>query len=196
MELFLVIAQGAGLAAACGLRPFLPVLVAGALASLPRGVDFDGTSYAFLEAPAFLALAAFGLVGLILFERRRRGPAVGAGLAAAAIGGLGMGLGGLEFAGSLADEGHVWWPGLAGGLACASLAQAAARRVFGRASARLDDEARVALVVYLEAAALVLAAAAVLVPPVSLLVLAALAWMLLRGRGAARRKYAGLRVLR
>ncbi len=34
--IFFYIGLGAGLAAACGLRPFLPVLLAGALASAER----------------------------------------------------------------------------------------------------------------------------------------------------------------
>ena len=51
MKLALDILQGLGLASATGLRPFLPALLAGALASGDLGLDFDGTQFAFLESP-------------------------------------------------------------------------------------------------------------------------------------------------
>ena len=51
MKLALDILQGLGLASATGLRPFLPALLAGALASGDVGLDFDGTAFAFLESP-------------------------------------------------------------------------------------------------------------------------------------------------
>ena len=49
MDFLLDLLQGAGIAAAIGIRPFLPVLLAGALASADLGIDFDGTDFAFLE---------------------------------------------------------------------------------------------------------------------------------------------------
>lgn len=196
MELFLVIAQGIGLAAACGIRPFLPALLAGALASVDRGLDFDGSAFAFLEGMPFLVALGLGLAALTVVERRRRAPVLGAGPLAAAVAGVALGIGALEFAGSLADEGQSPWPGLAAGLGCAAVAQAAARRFFGRVSARLDPDARSALVVYLEGLSLLVAAAAVLLPPLSLLALVALLVVLVRGRRAEGQKYAGLRVLR
>lgn len=196
MELFLVIAQGIGLAAACGIRPFLPALLAGALASLDRGVDFGGTAFAFLERMPFLVAVALALIALTVLERRRRGPGLQVGALAAAVAGVAIGVGALEFGGSLADEGHPPWAGLAGGLACAALAQAAARQFFGRVSARLDPDARSALVVYLEGLSLLLAAAAVLLPPLSLLALVVFVVVLVRGRRREGQKYAGLRVLR
>ncbi len=55
MSLFLDIGTGAGLAGATGVRPFLPPLLAGALARGDVGIDFDGTDWSFLESPAFLA---------------------------------------------------------------------------------------------------------------------------------------------
>ena len=192
MKLILDILQGAGVSAAAGIRPFLPALAAGALASADLGVDFDRTDYSFLEAPGFLLALAAGLALSILFSRR----VADDDRLAAALGGIGLGLGALEFAGTLADHGYASWPGLAGGLACAALAQAAARDLFVRVRSRLDASARAALPVYFDAAGLALVVLSVLVPPVSILALGFLAWLLAGGRRKAGQKYAGLRILR
>jgi hypothetical protein len=50
--------------------------------------------------------------------------------------------------------------------------------------------------VYAEGAAVTSAGASVLFPPLAILVLAALAWLLAGGRRRAGEKYAGLRILR
>ena len=50
MDLLLDLLQGVGIAAAVGIRPFLPVLLVGALASADLGLDFDGTDFSFLES--------------------------------------------------------------------------------------------------------------------------------------------------
>jgi hypothetical protein len=192
MKLILDILQGAGVSAAAGIRPFLPALAAGALASADLGVDFDRTDYSFLEAPGFLLALAAGLALSILFSRR----VADDDRLAAALGGIGLGLGALEFAGTLADHGYASWPGLAGGLACAALAQAAARDLFVRVRSRLDASARAALPVYFDASGLALVVLSVLVPPVSILALGFLAWLLAGGRRKAGQKYAGLRILR
>ncbi len=56
--LFFYIGLGLGLAVACGLRPFLPVLLAGALGSAGAlGVDFPAGSYHFLESSWWLLVA-------------------------------------------------------------------------------------------------------------------------------------------
>jgi hypothetical protein len=109
---------------------------------------------------------------------------------------LGVVLGALLFAGSLAEGGEEAWPGLIAGAACAGLAVAALGPLLERARRRLDRGAAVLLVVYAEGLALALAAIAVLLPPLSFLALAGFVLLLLGGRRRGGRKYAGLRILR
>jgi len=196
MDFILDLLQGAGLAAAIGIRPFLPVLLAGALASADLGLDFDGTDFAFLEGWPFLLGVLVLVAGLDLVGRRAgrdaadRGPLLAVALAVA------LALGGLEAAGSVADRSAEWWAGLIAGLACAALAFQAARSLFARVRRRLDDQAAAALPVYAEGAALAAAGASILFPPLALVVIAGLAWLLSGGRRRAGEKYAGLRILR
>lgn len=196
MELILAICQGIGLALAAGIRPFLPALVAGAAASANFLVNFDGTDYEFLEVPAFLLAVTLLLVVVVVLERRLGEERVERGRIGAALAGISLGLGALLFAGSLADEGYVSWPGVLAGLACAALANAATRALFHRTRTRLDDEARAALPVYANGVALLLAALSLLLPPVGLVGLGFLAWLLFGGRRREGEKYAGLRILR
>ena len=194
MDFVLDLLQGAGIAAAIGIRPFLPVLLAGALASANLGLDFDGTSFAFLESWPFL-LGVLVLVALADFAIRRgaapeTGPLVMALLAVTVV------LGALQGAGSLADHDEPIVPGIVAGAAAAVLGFYAARSLFGRVRQRLDPEAQGALPVYGEGAALLAAGASILFPPLAILVIAALAWLLAGGRRRAGEKYAGLRILR
>src|ERR1041384_5908304 len=71
MDFLLDLLQGAGIAAAVGIRPFLPVLLVGALASADLGIDFNGTPFAFMEEWPFL-LAVLILVMLLELVARRR----------------------------------------------------------------------------------------------------------------------------
>ena len=82
------------------------------------------------------------------------------------------------------------------GLAAAWVSGAAVRDLFGRASARLDAEARSHLPVYAEGAAIVLAALSIVAPPVALVALGFFIWLLVGGRRRKGEKYAGLRSLR
>lgn len=196
MDLALAIAQGIGLALACGIRPFLPALLAGALASADLGVNFGGTDFVFLERSWFLLAVVVLLVVVVALERRRGPAAIAAGPIGAALAGIALGLGALLCAGSMADVSGTWWPGIPIGLACAAVGQATARGVLAGAGERLDAAARAALPVYADGASLVLAALAVAVPPLSLAALVLCLWLLLRRRRRAGEKYAGLRVLR
>jgi hypothetical protein len=185
--------QGAGLAAAIGIRPFLPVLLAGALASADIGLDFDGTSFAPLESWPFL-LAVLVLVIAVDFAMRR-----GVGerrQVAAALGATAVALGALEAAGSLADHDHPILPGLVVGAAAAALGFLAARSLFTRVARRLDAEAAGALPLYAEGSALAAAGLSILFPPLAVLIIAGLAWLLAGGRRREGEKYAGLRILR
>ncbi len=205
--LFFYIGLGVGLAAACGVRPFLPVLLAGALGSAGAlGVSFPAGHFHFLQSDWWLLLVALALVlayaaQLLLGLAPTIDPAgPGARRAdplAATIAGLAYGTGALLFAGTLAAHGDAWWPGLLGGLAAVAIAQRAVGPVIARARARLADRAaREALTLYLDAAALVLSALVALLHPLGYVVLALLAWMALGARARAGEKYAGLRILR
>ncbi|MDQ6750944.1 MAG: DUF4126 family protein [Actinomycetota bacterium] len=197
MDLAFAIAQGIGLAVACGVRPFLPALLAGAVATANLfWIDFDHTDYAFLEQPAFLLAVLVGVVLVVLVERRRRTAAFEPGPLGAAVAGIGIGIGALLFAGSLADAGEIAWPGLLGGLACAAVGQIAARGIFTGAAARLDSSARAALPAYADGTSLLLAAAAILLPPLSIVTLGFAVWIIVRRRRRSGEKFAGLRVLR
>jgi hypothetical protein len=191
MKLLIDILQGTGLAAAAGLRPFLPTLVAGAFATADVGVDYDGTAFSFLESPVFLLAVAVVMVVTFALRGRLETPA-----ATAALQGVAIGLGALLFAATLDDRNAVWWPGLIGGLLVAALAAAAVRDLFGRVRSRLDREAAAALPIYAEGVAVVLAALAILIPPVSVIAVGFLIWLLAGGRRREGEKYAGLRILR
>jgi hypothetical protein len=195
MDVFLVICQGIGLATAAGVRPFLPALLAGALAGADSGLDFDGTDFSFLEQPVWLIGVLAVLAAVVGYERRRPDAFEG-GTLGAALAGMSIGVGALLFGGSLADEGHPAWAGVVAGIPCAALANASARNFFARAGRRLDSDVRSALAVYKDGSSLGFAGLAILVPPVSLVVLAGLAVLLLRGRQRDDEKYAGLRSLR
>jgi hypothetical protein len=192
VRLLIDILQGAGLAGAAGIRPFLPALVAGALASADLGIDFGGTPFAFLESPGWL-LAVVVAVILVAAAQRRGVPEA---RLESALAGIGIGLGALLCAGALADRHDVWWPGLLAGGLSAALAGAAVRSVISRTRARLDAEARAALPLYAEGSATVLALLAVVAAPITVAALAFFAFLLRGARRRAGEKYAGLRILR
>jgi hypothetical protein len=192
MSVFLDTTTGMGLAGATGVRPYLPPLLAGVLARGDTGIDFEGTDWSFLESTGFLA-AVVG-IGVIAYlaersEANRRAVELLSGV-------VGVVLGAMLFAGALADGGSESWPGLVGGVICAALGWRAVGGLVERARGRLEGGAAALLTAYADAAALVLAAIAVFVPPLSILAILAFVVLLAGGRRREGEKYAGLRVLR
>jgi len=198
MHLVFYIGLGAGLAIAAGIRPFLPALLAGALASgHALGVHFNHHGYSFLQSGAWLLavtvafVASYALQIAVGPERFATGP-IGAAFA-----GLGIGIAALLFGATLADHGYAAWPGVVAGAACATLAEASLRPVVTRARARLPDAtSRHALTVYLDATSLLVAGLVALLHPLGYVAVVLAAWLLLAGRRRAGEKYAGLRILR
>ncbi len=196
MHLVFDIFQGIGVAAAVGIRPFLPALATGALAAGDVEIHFNGTGYSFLQGAAFLLIVALAAIILALVERRlpteRLERAPGA-LVLAAISAV---LGALLFAGSLARGHYAAWPGLIGGVVCALIAVAATVPLLVRVRARLDQATAGSVPVYAEGAALLVAILSVLAPPVGPIVLVFLLWLLVANRKRDQQKFAGLRILR
>ena len=87
MRYLLDMLQAAGLGSATGIRPFLPALVAGALGRADAGVDFEGTSFSFLESPVFLAALVVAVVLTVVLARTRPDDAT----IASALSGIGVG---------------------------------------------------------------------------------------------------------
>jgi uncharacterized membrane protein len=197
------IGQGAGTAGASGVRPFLPALLAGALARGDSGIDFSGTDYSFLESEWFLLVVLLLAVAAYALNRRprtadggRRGVLVERATAV-----VGLVLGALLFAGSLAAGDETSWWGLIAGAACAALGYLAIATLFARARARLSNQngaggAESLIDVYAEGIALALAALAIFVEPVGYVALVVFAFLLVRSRGEGAQKYGGLRILR
>jgi hypothetical protein len=191
VSVFLDTTTGMGLAGATGVRPYLPPLLAGALARGDIGIDFDGTDWRFLESTGFLlGVLAVGVIAYLL-ERSEAGRAV-----EVFSGVLGIVLGALLFAGALADGGTDAWIGLIAGPICAFLGWQAVGGLVERARRRLEGGAAALMTAYADGAALLLAGLAVFLPPVSILAIAAFVLLLVRGREREGEKYAGLRILR
>lgn len=205
MHLAFDIFQGIGIAAAVGIRPFLPALAVGALAAGKVEIHFDHTDFSFLQSAPFLLAMALGAIALAMLERRvrstgaeRPGPrrGWGSGPLELTLGALALALGALLFGGSLCRGHYAIWPGAIGGVICAGLAVVATRPLLERVRSRLTGGAEATLPLYAETAALLTAVLSVLAPPLGLVALALLIWLLISGRRRGEQKYAGLRILR
>ena len=194
MDLFLAISQGIGTSLAAGVRAFLVPLLVGTLARANVGVDFEGTEYEFLESVVWLAILLSLIVGAWLIERSDIpvAPATWA-ISGAAIGGV-------LFAGSLAERDYMSEPGLFAGALAALVGFAAARVFLGgaqeRLSARGEGDAGTTLGMIADAAVLAVTILAVLVEPSTYLAVGFCVWVLVVRRRRAGQKYEGLRILR
>ena len=196
MHLAFDIFQGMGIAAAVGIRPFLPSVVVGALAAGDVEIHFKHTDYSFLQGTVFLLVLVVLVILLALGERRVTEKAPSQRPLAIVLALASLALGALFFAGSLARGHYAAWPGLIGGVICAAIGVAATVPLLARVRARLDAEAASAVPLVAEAAAVALAVLSVLAPPVGLIGVVLLLWLLVASRRRADQKYAGLRILR
>lgn len=202
---FFDIGLGLGLAAACGLRPFLPALAAGALGSAGAlDVTFAHGSFHFLQAGWWLLAVTVALVLSYVVQllgrqdpiahlrwRSRESPL------AAVIVGLSYGVGIALFSGALGRHVELWWLRAIVAVAVVAVGMRAVYPLIAGARSRLSDRAaREALTVYLDAASLAVAALVCLLHPLGYVAVAVLAWFAWRRRARAGEKYAGLRILR
>jgi hypothetical protein len=188
--------QGMGIAAAVGIRPFLPALAVGALAAGGVEIHFHGTDFSFLQSAPFLIAMGVAAAALLAVERRGGERAAGTRPVLVILAVCGLALGALLFAGSLARGHYASWPGLIGGVICAALATAATVPLLLRVGSRLGGPDAAALPLYAEGAAVLAGVLSIVAPPVGVIVLLLLVWLVIAGRRRAGQKYAGLRILR
>jgi hypothetical protein len=215
--IFFYIGLGVGLAVASGLRPFLPLLLAGLLArGKALGLTFATGEFHFLQAWWWLITVAvlFALsyalqiqLGLsptldeppsrsAIGTTGARHPAPARQPFAAALAGMACGAGAVLFAGTLAAHRDASWPGIIGGVFAAALAAGAVGPLIARARRRLPDKAsRDALTLYLDGTALLVAALVCAVYPLGYVALILFALLWFRGRARGGERYAGLRIL-
>jgi predicted secreted protein len=199
MSLAFDIGQGAGLAGATGVRPFLPPILVGAMARADIGVNFDNTTFDWVESTGFLAVVLALAVLAYAVDRRTppapraegRPPPMQATMAV-----LAMALGAVLFGASLAEDGQTEWPGVIAGMLVAFLGYAAVATLFARARSRLEGGAAALLNVYADGLSIAIAALSILFPPLGFVVLAGLLVLLVRAGRAGGQKYEGLRILR
>jgi cell division protein FtsW (lipid II flippase) len=195
MHLVFDIFQGIGVAAAVGIRPFLPGLVAGALAAGDVELSFDHTHFHFLAQPLFLLIMVVAIVILGVVERRLAGRGQSRVLTAV-LTVCALAIGALFCGGAVARSHHSEWIGVGAGIVCAAVGIAATQPLLARVRGRLDAEAGPILPLLTDAAAALAAALSIVAPPLGVILVAALVWLLIVGRGATEQKYAGLRILR
>ena len=131
---FFYIGLGLGLAAACGLRPYLPRCWPACSASAGAlGVAFTGPAFHFLQAGWWLIAVALVLATPTCCSLRLGPGALPGRSSQPAIVAQALAVGALLFAGTLAAHGDAWWPGLIGGFLAAGLALRASGPVILRA---------------------------------------------------------------
>ena len=187
MDFVLDLLQGIGIAAGIGLELPLAALLTIVLARGDLGIDFDGTDFSFLESPATAAVL-FAVVAL-QFVARRQGREPSHWIFPAVVGAI-------FAAGSLADRGHSIIPGLVLGAAAGALGYLAAKALFERVRRRLDADAAKMLPVYSAVGALLAAGLSILAPPIAVLIVVGLGFLMFGGKRREGEKYAGLRILR
>ncbi len=190
------ILQAIGLGLAFGLRPALAPLVVAICAAANLSVDFDGTTFAFLEdTPFLIALGVFAVGALADVVRVTRGqevrPYAGVWLV------ISVGLAAVFGAGSVNEHSDAWYLGAVVGALAALLAWAALTPLLAGARARLagEAEASVILPVAAELVAVLTAFLSLLFPPLAVVALIAVLVLLVRGRSKRDGRYAGLRTL-
>jgi hypothetical protein len=197
VHLLFDIFRGIGAASAVGIRPFLPALVVCAFAAGSVAIHFNHVGFfGFLQQDWFLLVLAVCAILLSVAERRLGGARLASRQGTALLAVASAALGALLFAGLLRQGGYLAWPGLLGGVICALVGVLATRPLFERVRRRLDQGAANALPLFGESGGVVLAALSVVAPPVGVIGLAALVWLLAGSRRRASQKYAGLRILR
>ncbi len=192
MHLVFDIFQGIGVAAAVGVRPFLPAAVAGALAAGDVELSFHHTDFHFLAQPVFIVAMVIAAVVFAVLEWRAGQPRALTALLAA----VALVAGALLCGGAIARGHHADWIGIAAGLVAAAVGIAATQPLLSRVRSRLDDETRGMLPAFAEIAAAIGAGLSIVAPPVGVILVAGLVWLLVAGRGRPEQKYAGLRILR
>ncbi len=147
---------------------------------------------------------------LVLATCQGIGLALAAGLAAGAVAGaLGTGrsaapiaiaigaiTGAFLLGEFLTHEDHPAWPGWPVGAAVALLGSYVAREIVAGAAARPQGGSAPAVALYVIAAAAVIAALSLVLPPVGPVAALAVGWLAIARRRRAARKHEGLRVLR
>lgn len=197
MHLAFDIFQGIGIAAAIGIRPFVPSLAAGALAAGSVEIHLSHTAYSFLQSLPFLLVMVICAALLIMLDPDTRGPRLYGRSLVVGLSVVSLGLGGLFFAGSLVRDHHASWPGWIGGIICAAIGIAASRPFLTRLRLRLDDAAaKIGLPLISDGSALLIALLSIVAPPLGVVALLVLVWLLFANRSRGDAKYAGLRILR
>lgn len=190
------ILQAIGLGLAFGLRPALAPLVVAVCAAANLAVDFDGTTFEFLEEPA--ALVVLGIIAIAAVADTAR---LTRAQDAKSFGGLwlvvSVASGAVFGAGSVNEHSDAWYLGAIVGALAALLAWAALTPLLAGARARLagEAEASVILPVAAELVAVLTAFLSLVFPPLAVIALLAVLVLLARGRGKSEGRYAGLRTL-